>query len=192
MENIPFRSSGSSNRSDDAPAKEPEPKPTAPAAVERPHPRPSSHRNTTKSSLNQKKLFVIGGVVAVVVIIIVVVALCLPRNSSQTLATIDSSKYQAVTLTNGDIYFGKLQVLSDQYMKMSDIYYLKPQTDSTAENKDAQGAVSQNFNLTKFTDVAFSPEDVMTIPKTQILHFENMQPDGKVAGLINQYKKAKN
>lgn len=193
MENIPFRSSGSSNRGKQTPPKEvePEPKPVVSAPVERPRSRPSPRdADDDQQSSNKKKMLIVAGAVVGVVLIALLATLLFPRGDSDTLATIDSGKYQAVTLTNGDIYFGKLHVVDEHYMKMSDIYYLKPQVDTSADDKDTQSAVSQNFNLTKFTDVPFSPEDEMTIPKAQILHFENMQPDGKVAQLISQYKKS--
>jgi hypothetical protein len=34
---------------------------------------------------------------------------------------IDSSKYQAVFFTNGQVYFGKLQAAGSDYMKLTDI-----------------------------------------------------------------------
>lgn len=56
---------------------------------------------------------------------------------SSVSAQIDSSKYQAVFFTNGQVYFGKLHNLNGGYYRLSDIFYL--QTQAPAET-DADGS----------------------------------------------------
>lgn len=132
-------------------------------------------------------------IIAVAVAVLVVVGIAVwalwPKG---TVTTIDTNKYQAVSFTDGQLYFGKLSNLNDQNMKLTDIYYLQPQTDDTAASKNVQNTTStnQNFKLIKFTDVIYGPEDEMTIPKSQILFYENLKPNGKVAQLIQQFKKS--
>lgn len=104
---------------------------------------------------------------------------------------IDKSEYQAVSFADGQLYFGKLSVADSQHMKLTDIYYLQQQTEGATNSTDVQKTTdSQNFKLVKFTDVIYGPEDAITIPKSQILFYENLKPDGKVTKLINQYKDA--
>jgi len=104
-------------------------------------------------------------------------------------ATINSSEYQAVSFTDGQLYFGKLSIVDGQHLKLTDVYYLQQQTSDTSSSADLQKSTNnQNFKLVKFTDVIYGPEDEITIPKSQVLFYENLKPDGKVTQLINQYK----
>lgn len=49
-------------------------------------------------------------------------------------AAIDSSAYQAVFLTNGQSYFGKVSNPEGQYVSMNDVYYLMPKQASADQN----------------------------------------------------------
>lgn len=105
--------------------------------------------------------------------------------------SIDGSKYQAVSFTDGQLYFGKLRSVDGQYMKLTDVYYLQPQSEdgNSNSNNNLQTSTNQNnFKLTKFTDVIYGPEDEMIIAKSQILFYENLDTNGKVSQLIAQYK----
>jgi hypothetical protein len=104
---------------------------------------------------------------------------------------IDSSKYQAVFFNNGQIYFGKLQSVNNDYMKLTDIFYLQSQ--QPTDNKDATNpqktsASQTNVQLIKLGDEIHGPEDEMVISKDQVLFYENLKPDGKVAQSIQKFK----
>ncbi len=134
------------------------------------------------------KQAVTGAVLLVVVAGIVLIGLLLYR--SQTTPGIDGSKYQAVFMTNGQVYFGKLKALNGQYMQLSDIYYL--QTSSTTDSESLQNAAASSaadVQLIKLGNEVHGPEDQMVIAKDQILFFENLKVDGKVAKSIAEYKK---
>jgi len=101
---------------------------------------------------------------------------------------INTSQYQAVSFADGQLYFGKLSRVNDEYMKLTDVYYLQPQAAGQEGSESVQNAATNqnNFKLIKFTDVVYGPEDTMMIPKNQILFYENIAPNGKVAQLIKQ------
>ena len=105
---------------------------------------------------------------------------------------IDSSKYQAVFFTNGQVYFGKLQAAGGDYMKLTDIYYLQTQASSGTDSSNPQQTTSDqsNVQLIKLGDEIHGPEDQMIISKDQMLFYENLKADGKVAKSIEQYKKS--
>ena len=44
-------------------------------------------------------------------------------------------RYQALFLTNGQVYFGKLSNVSDKYVTLNDIYYLQVQESVNAQNR---------------------------------------------------------
>lgn len=109
--------------------------------------------------------------------------------SSQNANAIDSSKYQAVFFTSGQVYFGKLEKQNDNYMKLTHVFYIQAQSNTTnSQNpQDANKAQASNIQLTKLGDEIHGPEDAMIISKDQILFFENLKSDGKVADTITKY-----
>lgn len=108
-------------------------------------------------------------------------------------AGVKSGQYQAVFLTNGQVYFGKVSDINNGYVKLSDIFYLQVQqsvqpdgsTNSTEQNKD-QSQVS----LAKLGSELHGPEDTMYISRQQVLFWENLKNDGKVVQAINSYKQS--
>lgn len=106
--------------------------------------------------------------------------------------SIDSSKYQAVLLTNGESYFGKLTSLNDDFMKLTDVYYLKMQTKDTTDTNNSQQQTSDDssFQLIKFGGEVQGPEDEIVFAKKQIVYYENLKPTGKTTQAINQHKKS--
>ena len=103
---------------------------------------------------------------------------------------IDSGKYQAVFFTNGQVYFGKLQSAGNEYMKLTDIYYLQTQAGSEADSANPQATTNDqsNVQLIKLGDEIHGPEDQMIISKDQVLFYENLKTNGKVAQSIDKYK----
>lgn len=96
---------------------------------------------------------------------------------------IDGSKYQALFLTNGQVYFGKLQKLNGDYFKLSDIFYLE--NNSTSVDDTTQD--KSKIHLVKLGEEIHGPEDEMIVEKAQILFFENIKTDGGVANAIKNY-----
>lgn len=100
---------------------------------------------------------------------------------------IDTSKYQAVFMSNGQIYFGKLSDFNDASFKITSIYY--PQAQATGEDEETNVNDTQsNIQLFRVTDGVHGPEDEMIITKDQILYYENLRSDSKVTQLIEQNK----
>ena len=102
---------------------------------------------------------------------------------------IDTGKYQAVFLSNGQHYFGKLQSMNDEYFKLSDVYYLE-QKSETGETKTATTPTQQTaVELRKLGEKEIhGPEDTMIISKDQVLLYENLTDKSQVVSSINQHK----
>jgi hypothetical protein len=138
-------------------------------------------------------------IILAIVIVLVVAGLgffgwtALNNKNQATAPAIDTSKYQAVFFTNGQVYFGKLQAFNDQYLKLTNIYYLQTQTASTtgSSNPQTSSSDSGNVQLIKLGSEIHGPEDQMVISKDQVLFYENLKPDGKVAQSIANYSKSK-
>jgi len=93
---------------------------------------------------------------------------------------------QAVFLTNGQVYFGKITNISDQYLSLTNIYYLnsQQQEDGNTQNQNQQ----TNFSLVKLGCELHGPADQMIINREQVSFWENLKTDGKVTKAIDQWK----
>ena len=92
------------------------------------------------------------------------------------------SDWQAVFLTNNQVYFGHLKGLDREYVLLKDIYYLR-----VAE--PLQGAAGQQptLNLVKLGAELHGPQDAMYIPKDQIRFWENLKDDSQVVQAIKNF-----
>jgi hypothetical protein len=132
-------------------------------------------------------------IIAVIIIILGIAGWFTWSNMQSAGTAIDSSKYQAVFFTNGQVYFGKLKPFNNDYMQLTDIYYLQTQTADEADSKNPQKtSTDQNdVQLIKLGDEIHGPEDQMILSKDQVLFYENLKPDSKVAQSIEKYKISK-
>ena len=96
------------------------------------------------------------------------------------------------------MYFGKLEQAGGAYMKLTDIYYLQSQqsvganaSDKDSKNPQQTSTDQNNVQLIKLGDEIHGPEDAMVISKDQVLFYENLKSDGKVAQSIDKYKTSK-
>jgi hypothetical protein len=140
-------------------------------------------------------------VLAVVVVIVLAVLGYMFRSQlSGTAKTAKLSGYEAVFLTNGQVYFGKISNPSSDYVTLQDIYYLQVnQTAAQAAQQQGQAAASAaqvastdqqpQLSLVKLGNELHGPVDSMQINRTQILFFEDLKADGKVSQAIEAYKK---
>ncbi|HEU4914200.1 MAG TPA: hypothetical protein VFT16_02215 [Candidatus Saccharimonadales bacterium] len=97
---------------------------------------------------------------------------------------VDDERNQAVFLTNGQVYFGKIKEINSQYVNLQEIYYLNSQSDNN--NEDNKQATS--FSLVKLGCELHGPTDQMIINREQVSFWENLKTDGKVAKAIDQWK----
>ena len=173
MDNVPVRVNGPT----------PEGRNTAPQSAHAPR----GGKQKSKKTINTS-LAVVG------VVLLLLLALCgwfLYRSS--LVAHIDTSKYQAVFFTNGQVYFGKLQQLNGGYYKLNDIFYLQAQSNeedaNDSENPQATSdQQSPDVQLVKLGSEIHGPDDEMIINKDQVLFFENLKEDGRVSQSVDSYK----
>lgn len=167
-----------------------------PASQAQPQHAPAAHRPTGPVAPRGGN----GGrrVVALVVTVIVVLAIIAAgvfawsklngSNGSQP----DKGKYQAVFMTNGQVYFGKLEGLGGHYITLTDIYYLQVQSQQGTNTKtSATDQVNSNSNvsLTKLGSELHGPTDKMNIASDQVLFWEDLKGDSKVVQAISDYQK---
>ncbi len=99
------------------------------------------------------------------------------------------SGYQAVFLSNGQVYFGKLSDVSDTYVTLRDIYYLQvvQQQQQLQGQQAVQAGQSPQVSLVKLGNELHGPADVMKINRSQILFYEDLKQDSQVVRAIRDY-----
>jgi hypothetical protein len=171
------------------PTPEPEPprRDTPPA---QPITKPPKQAESRTMRAPRKRRIILPVVIVIIVIAAAIVGLFIWRNNTPSPDTgIDSSKYQAVFLTNGQVYFGKLKIFNAGYMQLTDIWYLQTQSsDASSTNPQSTSSDTKNV-LVKLGNEVHGPEDQMIITKDQILFYENLKSDGTVSQTISKAQK---
>lgn len=90
---------------------------------------------------------------------------------------VPAAQWQAVFLTNNQVYFGKLADYDSSYVTLTDVYYLRTASDLTQSG-------GSSLNLIKLGGELHGPEDVMYIPKANVLFWENMKQTSQVVQTI--------
>lgn len=138
-------------------------------------------------------LFKVFGAIVLIVIIVFGVKYGLTKEKTKT-STTNESSYYAVFLTNNQVYFGHLSNSTDQYLSLTDIYYL--QLAQPLQSTDAKDITTlednskQQLTLTKLGKELHGPKDKMTINRDNVLFFEELNNDSKVVEQIMKDKQS--
>jgi len=194
MDEGPFRASRPADRrtvSRSEPAYRQPEEPQQPRQEPQSADRTSSSQRSTRDKKPSRR-FKLPLILAIILLAAIIGGIAWANSNNKNAGTaIDTSKYQAVFFTNGQVYFGKLSTLNDEYLKLTDIYYLQTQTADSAESNPQQTSNDQSdVQLIKLGEEIHGPEDEMVLSKDQLLFYENLKVDGKVAQSIEAYKKA--
>lgn len=92
----------------------------------------------------------------------------------------DESKWQAVFLSNSQVYFGHLENYDHGYVRLMKVYYLR----AAGDLQQGGGSANQNLNLVKLGGELHGPEDAMFIPKDKIQFWENLKSSSQVVQSI--------
>lgn len=158
----------------------------APAAPQNPVAAASSGNNPLNRPTLASKILVI---LLIVVSLLVILTIGNQAFAGVTAGTaVKGKQYQALFLTNGQVYFGHLGQINDSYVKLNDIYYLQVQ--QQVQPKDSKTPADQQpaISLAKLGGELHGPEDVMYVSRQQVLFWENLKNDGKVVKAIQDFQ----
>ena len=96
--------------------------------------------------------------------------------------------FQAVFLSNNQVYFGKLERSTSQYPVLKEVFYL--QITQTLQPRDETAPPAQNVSLVKLGGELHGPEDAMVINRDHILFYEDLKADSQVTTAIKQFKES--
>lgn len=176
-----------------APSQEPEPATNPTPEPTRYESSKGSSRRSSKGSTPMKKRILLAVAAVAAVVVLIVGGWYAMRAVNPGL--IDTSKYQAVFLSNGQVYFGKLKIDGEYYV-LKDIFYLQASdaasTSATSESENPQENAGNDVQLIKLGTEIHGPTDQMVIDKSQVLFFENLKDDGSVVKSIKSYSESNN
>lgn len=99
---------------------------------------------------------------------------------------VDKEKFQAVFLTNGQVYFGNVTNVNDKYIDLKNIYYLSVDQQVQPEQKNEDDKQT-NISLVKLGCELHGPVDQMIINREQVTFWENLKTDGQVSQAIDKW-----
>ncbi|HEY1646146.1 MAG TPA: hypothetical protein VGF75_07350 [Candidatus Saccharimonadales bacterium] len=161
----------------------------------------ASSVNRTHADLNKKvgrgdwtnnKAYRIVQSVLVVCVLIVVIGLLVFlavgdwTNHSES-SYIQSNKLQAVFLNTGQVYFGNINKLNDNYLVLTNIFYL--QTNSSSTSSTTTSTTPTSVSLVKLGCEIHAPLDQMIINRDSVTFWENLSPSGQVAKAVATWEK---
>lgn len=128
----------------------------------------------------------------VVVLVIIIIALLgyflfTWFGKGNSLTDENAGVYEAVFLTNGQVYFSKVEDRNKQFLTLSDIYYLRVQQNiqpASGNQQDNQPSIS----LVKLGNELHGPEDVMFVNREHVLFIEPLRSDSNVIQAIREDK----
>lgn len=151
----------------------------------------AAHAGMGYRGAGARRWFMVSGLI--IVLLAVIIGLLLAHDSNKTSAAYDENtnintkEYQALFLTNGQVYFGKLTDLDHQYVTISDIYYLQVQQ-SLQDSKTTADSTDSSVSLAKLGNELHGPEDKMYVARDQVLFWENLKNNGSVVKAIDKYQ----
>lgn len=143
--------------------------------------------------------FVLGAVVVVLLVVGVLFRQQLfgmKKGGEVAGVTAGTTEYQAIFLTNGQVYFGKVSDVQKEFLTLKDIYYLQVvqpplQGQGTPEAQGQNAAAQQpQISLVKLGNELHGPTDEMKINRDQVLFYEDLKTDSQVVKAIKDYKAA--
>ena len=96
--------------------------------------------------------------------------------------------YQAVFLSNGQVYFGNIVKENRSEIHMNNVYYLQVQQQLREESNENKGAAQPDLSLVKLGNELHAPKDAMFINRKHVLFVENLKDDSTVVKAIEEYK----
>lgn len=126
---------------------------------------------------NQQGSAAVQGVWIVAAMVVIVAGLMFIRSTGPSAPVAFTTPYQAVLLTNGSAYFGKLEGFGTPRPVLSEVYYIVSQTNPETK---------QSSNVLVKRGKELHEPDRMYLNPNQILCVEPVGANSKVAQLIAQ------
>lgn len=129
-------------------------------------------------------------VIIIIIVVILVGLFLISKYTSWNLLNVNkgvsSSGWQAVFLSNGQVYFGKIADENSNTLVLKEIYYLQV-TQQIQPAQEGQTQPQQNLSLVKLGNELHGPQDEMKINRDHVLFTEDLKTDSRVVEAIVRY-----
>ncbi len=133
-----------------------------------------------------------GAVLAIAIAVIVMaVVMTFGTLSGYAGKTPEDDRYQAVFLTNNQVYFGKLSRIGAQYVTLEDVYYIQNNPQGNQQQSPGPSPGPQ-LSLVQLGNEIHGPERYMQINADQVIFWEDLKNDSRVVKAINEQKDGDN
>mgnify|MGYP001612167518 CR=1 FL=1 len=103
------------------------------------------------------------------------------------------SEWQAVFLSNGTTYFGNVKFIKDDYLKVSNVFYLKSVNQLQGQMMTSvDDKKSESLTLVRLGDEVPQSTSEMLINRDHVLFIEELKSDSSVIKAINDFNKKGN
>ena len=137
----------------------------------------------------------IGIILIVVVLLIGLIGVVYANNSGTNNSDYNESQYiytkklQAVFLNTGQVYFGNIKKLNQQYIVLTNIFYLQTANSGSSTSSTTTSSANSNVTLVKLGCELHMPYDQMVINNSEVTFWENLQANGQVAKAVSTFEK---
>lgn len=102
--------------------------------------------------------------------------------------SVSKAEWQAVFLTNGQVYFGKITGMDQNFITLENIYYLQVINTESAigQPPDVQTQPEQRLTLIKLGNEIHGPRDKMRINREHVIIIEDLGDDSRVVQAVNK------
>lgn len=103
------------------------------------------------------------------------------------------SAFHAVFMSNGQVYFGKISRMNDQFTTIDEVYYLRkyeaPLQPIAANEAASDDKNNPDLQIVKLGGEVHGPQNRMTINRQHILFIEELKADSRIVETIQKEKK---
>ena len=133
-----------------------------------------------------------GLITLIAILVIIAGGLYLIKDKSLGSAAKLTGDWQAVFLSNGQVYFGKVQSVTSDTVYLKNIYYLQVvqqplQRSQEGEEVPTVSGSEQRLTLIKLGNELHGPVDEMVINRFHVILMEDLKDDSRVVQAINDY-----
>ncbi len=118
-------------------------------------------------------------------------------NNSES-SYIQTSKLQAIFLNTGQVYFGNITHLNNNYVVLTNIFYLQTANNGSSgttssptspTSPSSSSSTNNTVTLVKLGCEIHAPLDQMVINRSSVTFWENLSPSGQVAKAVRTWEK---
>ena len=132
----------------------------------------TSKKSPSASFFINNKLVITGAIVSIIGLLLGVGISTFTLSDSEN-RLIDRDTYQAVQLTDGSVFYGQIQEITDSNLVLKDVYY-----ENSSSSKDGKVALSRHGTE------PYQPSGIIQVNRNQILFWENLSHDSLVTKTI--------